>query len=146
MMNKQKTNKVWRWKVATFLPVLALLLLTFCKPVEKDLVGTWKLVSCQYGTGEKTALPDTVNAIKLITPGHFTWLNYKTKDKIVCDLAGGTYVFDGENYTENVEYGAQGMFPYFWKSNFKIKIEGDQMFLSGSRSDGLKLEEVWKKL
>jgi hypothetical protein len=29
MMNKQKTSKAWRWKVATFLPLLALLLV-FC--------------------------------------------------------------------------------------------------------------------
>jgi len=29
MMNKQKTSKAWRWKVATFLPLLALLLI-FC--------------------------------------------------------------------------------------------------------------------
>ena len=29
MMNKQKTSKAWRWKVATFLPLLALLLMAF---------------------------------------------------------------------------------------------------------------------
>ncbi|MGQ7870695.1 M56 family metallopeptidase [Sunxiuqinia sp. sy24] len=31
MMNKQKTSKAWRWKVATFLPLLALLLMAFGK-------------------------------------------------------------------------------------------------------------------
>ena len=31
MMNKQKTRKVWNWKVATFLPMLALLLMAFGK-------------------------------------------------------------------------------------------------------------------
>ena len=35
MMNKQKTSKAWRWKVATFLPLLALLLMAFGKPGEK---------------------------------------------------------------------------------------------------------------
>ncbi len=34
MMNKQKTGKAWRWKVATFLPLLALLLMAFGKPGE----------------------------------------------------------------------------------------------------------------
>jgi hypothetical protein len=146
MMNKQKTSKAWRWKVTIFLPVLALLLMTFCKPGEKDLMGTWKMVSYKYGTGEKTAWPDDVKAIKLITPGHFTWIHYTTKDNTVYDSAGGTYVFDGVNYTENVEFGAKAMVHYFGKSQFKIKIEGDQMFLSGSLSDGYKIEEVWKKL
>jgi beta-lactamase regulating signal transducer with metallopeptidase domain len=34
MMNKSKTNKAWRWKVATFLPLLALLLMAFGKRGE----------------------------------------------------------------------------------------------------------------
>lgn len=34
MMNKSKTSKAWRWKVATFLPLLALLLMAFSKRSE----------------------------------------------------------------------------------------------------------------
>jgi biopolymer transport protein ExbD/beta-lactamase regulating signal transducer with metallopeptidase domain len=34
MMNKSKTSKAWHWKVATFLPLLALLLMAFGKPGE----------------------------------------------------------------------------------------------------------------
>ncbi len=34
-MNKQKTSKAWRWKVATFLPLLALLLMAFGNRSEK---------------------------------------------------------------------------------------------------------------
>ena len=34
MMNKSKTSKAWRWKVATFLPLLALLLMAFGKRGE----------------------------------------------------------------------------------------------------------------
>jgi beta-lactamase regulating signal transducer with metallopeptidase domain len=42
MMNKSKTNKAWCWKVATFLPMLALLLMAFGKrgeivPVKRNL-------------------------------------------------------------------------------------------------------------
>ncbi len=36
MMNKQKTSKARRWKVATFLPLLALFLMAFGKPGEND--------------------------------------------------------------------------------------------------------------
>ncbi|KOH44661.1 TonB family protein [Sunxiuqinia dokdonensis] len=35
MMNKQKSSKAWRWKVATFLPLLALLLMAFGKSGEE---------------------------------------------------------------------------------------------------------------
>ena len=34
MMNKQKTSKAWSWKVATFLPLLALLLMAFGRQSE----------------------------------------------------------------------------------------------------------------
>ncbi|HAQ20982.1 MAG TPA: hypothetical protein DCR40_17375 [Prolixibacteraceae bacterium] len=37
MMNKQKTSKAWRWKVATFLPLLALLLMAFGNRSETTL-------------------------------------------------------------------------------------------------------------
>lgn len=153
MMNKQKTGKAWRWKVATFLPVLVLLLLTFCKTGENmssanksiSLVGTWKLVSYKYGPAEKYTSPDFV-AIELITPTHFTWVHYGTNDNKVYDSAGGTYTFDGVNFTPNVEFGAKGMVPWFGKSQYKIIIKGDQYFLSGFLSNQLKIEEVWKKL
>ena len=35
MMNKTKTSKAWCWKLVTFLPLLALLLMAFCKRGEK---------------------------------------------------------------------------------------------------------------
>ncbi len=43
MMNKSKNSKAWRWKVATFLPLLALLLMAFGKQGEnaQSLVKQW---------------------------------------------------------------------------------------------------------
>jgi hypothetical protein len=145
MMKNQKTCRALSWKAATFLPLLAFLLLTCCNPSHK-ILGTWKLVSYKYGEGKETAYPAELKAIKLITPTHFTWIHYQTKDNVVYDSAGGTYKFDGVNYTENVDYGGKGMVPYFGKSQFKIKIKGDQMNLSGTLTDGYKIEEVWKKM
>ena len=39
MMNKQKPNKVWSWKVAAFLPLLALLLMAFGRKAETGPQG-----------------------------------------------------------------------------------------------------------
>jgi beta-lactamase regulating signal transducer with metallopeptidase domain len=52
MINKSKTNKAWCWKVATFLPLLALLLMAFGKRGE--------------------SMPDKINLPeKVITPSEF---------------------------------------------------------------------------
>lgn len=51
MMNKQKTSKAWRWKVATFLPMLAILLMSFGRnerrfPPDPELIsGTFTSIS-----------------------------------------------------------------------------------------------------
>ena len=37
-MNKQKTSKAWRWKVANFLPLLALLLMAFGNRSERPII------------------------------------------------------------------------------------------------------------
>jgi len=145
MMNKQKTSRTLLWKALAFFPIIAILLLNSCNPGHK-ILGTWKMVSYKYGEGKETNWPDDTKALKLITPTHFTWIHYQTKDNVVYDSAGGTYKFDGVNYTENVDYGGKGMVPYFGKSKFKLKFKGDQMFLSGTLADGYKIEEVWKKL
>jgi len=39
MMNKQKPSKAWSWKVATFLPLLALLLMAFGRKAETEPPG-----------------------------------------------------------------------------------------------------------
>jgi TonB family protein len=45
MINKQKTNKAWSWKVATFLPLLALLLMAFGRKGESSPLGSSGLSS-----------------------------------------------------------------------------------------------------
>ena len=54
MMNKQKTRKAWNWKVATFLPLLALLLMAFGKRGEN--------------VTEKLNLPGKVTALSVVSP------------------------------------------------------------------------------
>ena len=62
MMNKQKTSKVWRWKVATFLPLLALLLMAFGKTGEN--VPTDNQSDKAFLNQEKTTAKDTATQPK----------------------------------------------------------------------------------
>jgi beta-lactamase regulating signal transducer with metallopeptidase domain len=197
MMNKQKTSKAWSWKVATFLPLLALLLMAFGRkgenvspnqnlpPAEvlttrpapakqqetsstlndanhkKDvkqlpqtsvespsILGTWKLVSYNYsGGGVMHELSGDDQRIKLITKNNFGWVHYLGKDKVVTDSAGGTYTLVGDNYTEYIEYGGAGMTNYIGKQQlFKVLIEKETLYLSGTLSSGLEIIEVWKRI
>lgn len=135
-------------KIATSL-VLFFLVISCMNTVEKPsaILGTWKMESYKYGDNEMKASPDSIQMVKLITPTYFTWIHYKTKDKIVWNSAGGTYTFDGDNYIENIDFGGYGMSSYLGKTQtFKVKIENDKMYLSGALSDGYKIEEVWIKI
>lgn len=197
MMNKQKTSKALSWKVATFLPLLALLLMAFGRKGENvppnqnlspaevlairqvpaaqqeksskivntkqnepekklpqtsvespSILGTWKLVSYNYsGGGVMHELSEDDQRIKLITKNNFGWVHYLGKDKVVTDSAGGTYTLVGDNYTEYIEYGGAGMTNYIGKQQlFKVLIEKETLYLSGTLSSGLEIIEVWKRI
>ncbi len=64
MMNKSKTSKAWRWKVATFLPLLALLLMAFGKTDEnldvKKEISQQKMPSVAQDSVKKMIKPDVV--------------------------------------------------------------------------------------
>ena len=49
MMNKSKNSKAWRWKVATFLPLLALLLMAFGKPGENAQCQAKQWIESDFG-------------------------------------------------------------------------------------------------
>jgi beta-lactamase regulating signal transducer with metallopeptidase domain/biopolymer transport protein ExbD len=74
MMNKSKTSKAWRWKVATFLPMLALLLMAFGKTGENDPVEKMQISSLN---------PNSIqDSIKNWTESDFEVFTKKTRDKI----------------------------------------------------------------
>ncbi|MDP2890612.1 MAG: M56 family metallopeptidase [Bacteroidota bacterium] len=85
MMNKQKTSKAWRWKVATFLPLLALLLMAFGNRSEK--------VSAKDNVPEKVvetsqAVPETQSSqsgrvIEIRKDGNYIDNKLCTLDEIV---------------------------------------------------------------
>jgi hypothetical protein len=113
-----------------------------------ELLGTWKLVSHKYGGSDIQYANDSiVQRIKLITPTTFTWVHFNTKDQLVREVAGGTYVFDGDNYIESIDFGGASMQSFLNKKQaFKIKIQDGQLYQFGVLTNGLPIEEVWKKI
>jgi len=113
-----------------------------------SLLGTWQLVSYKYGTNQTdfADFPKDRRRLKLITETHYTWVEYDTATKIVNGSAGGTYLLNGNSYTESKDFGL-GMDTYLGQKHaYTIQVDGDKLFLSGSLSDGLKIEENWRRL
>jgi hypothetical protein len=112
-------------------------------------LGTWQLLSYKYGTNQPSfsEQPSSQHRIKLITETHFTWVQFDTGNKKVQGVAGGAYSLDGDTYTESMDWADSGMESYLGnKHRFKIRVDGDKFYLSGSLADGLKIEEVWQRV
>lgn len=113
-----------------------------------SVAGTWELVSFKYGTNETafTQMPPGQRRIKMITDTHFTWVQVDTATKKVTASAGGPYSLNGSTYTESIEFGLEMDSYMGQKQAFSVRVEGDKLFQSGALSDGLKLEEVWRRV
>lgn len=127
MMNKQKTSKAWRWKVATFLPLLALLLM-FCGKTGKSvnpeisgsigsettlakIEGAWKTILSQK-------IADGAIATLISSDSKYTEMKVWTKDYYAYvgnqgrggySFGGsGTYKLNGNLYEEKIIYSPVG--------------------------------------
>ena len=110
------------------------------------LVGTWKLVSANYG-GRESTLPKEATTLKHVTPMHYMWVTFD-KDGQVTRTQGGPYMFDGGVLKSTPEYGLGREFePIKGKQQlFKVKFDGNRWTQSGTLSTGTTLEEVWERV
>ena len=123
---------------------------------QGGLVGTWQLESYKgEGDSLRSEYPDFVNYVKLITPTHFVWVNYQ--DEVLAE-GGGTYVYDGDTYTETLNFVyPSGSGQVGTVLPFDCKVEGDTWFHTGhiiireENESGEKvpvdsawIDEVWK--
>lgn len=113
-----------------------------------QLIGTWEMVSTKYADAEDfTPVGDEMKALKFITPTHFIWTHFDPKTKKISNSMGGTYTCEGESYIETPQFALEGMETYLGKpQKFTVKIEGDKLTQSGALSDGMKLQEIWKRV
>ena len=129
------------------LSVFSFVLSVNAQQQSSDILGTWKLVSYKYGESDIQFATDSVQMIKLVTPTYFTWIHYTNKDKMVSEMAGGTYTLAGGDYVENIGFGGYTMKSYINKEQaYKIKIEEGKMYLFGIMTDKQRIEEIWEKI
>lgn len=112
---------------------------------ENELVGTWTMASAKYG-GRAVEFPEGVVHKKHITPTEFMWITY-SEDGQVLRAAGGDYSLEGDVYKEKPRYGIGEDFQVIQDKtqSFQCKVEGNTWYHTGKLSNGLTVEEVWKR-
>jgi hypothetical protein len=106
---------------------------------RNKMEGTWEVVS--------EGLPKSLRQVKLITATHFTWVVYDREKKLPQASAGGRYSLKGDAYKEQIEFAFEGLQDLVGKEQpFTVRFEGDRFFLSGTLTNGTRLEEVWVRV
>ena len=112
------------------------------------LEGTWELVSYKYVEGApfKDVAKDQ-RVIKLMTGNHFVWVSYDVRKKKPTSIGGGRYSLEGDTYTEELDFADKRAESLVGKrQSFQAKIEGDIWRHSAALSNGLKIEEIWRRV
>jgi hypothetical protein len=111
---------------------------------EKSLVGTWKMVSAEYG-GRPSNLAKDFTTLKHYTPTHFMWVTFDKAGKVI-RTGGGPYSFNGKTLEETPAYGFGSDFDAVnaKRQTFEVKVDGKRLYQGGKLSNGTSLEEVWE--
>ncbi len=115
---------------------------------SSSLLGTWEQVSYKYGDmKEFSDSPKSRRRIKMITDTHSLWFDIDTSTEEIRIGAGGSYSLIDDTYTESKDFSGEGMKAYAGKKHvYTVQVEGDKFIQSGALSDGLKIEEVWRRI
>jgi len=119
------------------------------KKAENKLEGTcWRLVAMKYGdANEFTNWPETLVSRRVFSKTHLIWVDYDQKTGLLGSSAGGTYTVEGNSITLNSAFASEHIKQLVNKEEkLNIRVDGKKLFLSGTFSWGLKMEEVWEKI
>lgn len=155
--------------MSRFIPIFIIILIG-CTPTEKvetsenpkNLIGTWERVRYVDTQVSDSAWMDQDPGniyLKHITPTHFTWLSFNTTTQTLNGTGGGTYTYDGETYSEDINYfypagssivGKTIPFTVDFRDSlwhhvgFYQATEIDPELDEIDMSDTIRIEELWK--
>ena len=130
----------------------------------ESMEGSWRLISYidhEHGGIDWISYSTDIIYEKNITPTHFTWVKYdKSKDDMV-GTGGGTYVYNGGTYTEDIQFFFPPGSSILGQSiPFDVKILDGKLYQTGYAletefdpetgemvvMDSVKIEEMWEKI
>lgn len=109
-----------------------------------ELEGTWVLVSqtAIYPDSTVDRTDQIAHTTKILNSTHFAFGRQIADEEIIA--GGGTYTYDGDTYTEHIEYhSAAGLAGQ--SITFSARLEGDLWYHVGDLGD-FALEEVWERV
>jgi hypothetical protein len=120
------------------------------KPVEGQnsgakLDGAWRLVGIR--DGDEYRKPEGWEQHKLVVGGRFNWTT--SKDGKILYSAGGKCAFDGDVYTESVEFAHERDFLVGKEVKCTWKLDGDKWYHKGTiKTDqgDLTIDELWERV
>jgi len=100
-----------------------------------NIQGTWQLLSATTianGNSRTTDYSGKLKMIKMFNNTHFAFLKHSLdpKDSTGFDAGGGTFILNGDDYTEHLEYYKDKN----WEGkhfNFKLSIHQDTLIQKG---------------
>ncbi len=117
------------------------------KTPAQELEGVWKMTYGKFTYPADSVVEVTDSrAVKILVGGRFAHGNQDTDSTVMA--GGGTYEYDGQTYTENIEYFT---IPSLVGQSIKfdIRLEEGKWYHSGTIPDDdgdLKVEEVWERV
>ena len=145
------------------LSVLLLTLFVSCATEEKNkFEGVWELISTKSTSPDTTVVRTQADwkQIKVITKSHFVWIGQAPNRAkfleggsdaellaaaITFGAGGGTYTFEGDTYTEHIEFFSNPNFVGV-SIPFEFQIKGDQWIHSGTTPSDVEIVVVWERI
>jgi len=130
----------------------------------ESLVGTWQRQSFVDNEISDTTWVDQspkIIYLKHITPTHFVWLSFDTETETLNATGGGTYTYNGNMYTENIEFFYPTASSLLGMSiPFEVKFKDDLWHHTGYiqnpefdtelvevvATDSSRIDEIWAKI
>jgi hypothetical protein len=113
---------------------------TGAEKLKRDLLGTWDGVM-------PPEVPKSIRHTKLVTPGRFTRVTFDGGKQQILSVSGGTWAFDGGDYTESIEFASDPHQHLRGKTlRYDVTVKPEKWDIKGVPGTEIDVDEIWNRL
>jgi hypothetical protein len=109
------------------------------------LAGCWQITARDRDGKMSPMQPGPRKTIKILTGTRFQWVAINTQTGEFFGTGGGTYTFENNVYTENIDFFSRDNSRVGASLEFKGTVNGDKWDHSGKSSKGDPIHEEWTR-